>query len=65
MTHKDLKEKIEATEKKYDYQLKIVFDNIKQLLEPLEQPSPISMYLKHSCKGNNFWLQCGIPVIKS
>jgi len=58
MTHKDLKEKIEAMEKKYDYQFKIVFDAIKQLLEPLEKPSPISMYLKHSCEGNNFWLQC-------
>jgi phage regulator Rha-like protein len=34
MTHKDLKEKIEAMEKKYDYQFKIVFDAIKQLLEP-------------------------------
>jgi len=38
MTHKDLKEKIEAMEKKYDYQFKIVFDAIKQLLEPLEKP---------------------------
>jgi phage regulator Rha-like protein len=34
MTHKDLKEKIEVMEKKYDYQFKIVFDAIKQLLEP-------------------------------
>ncbi len=34
MTHKDLKEKIEAMEKKYDYQFKIVFDAIKELLEP-------------------------------
>lgn len=34
MTHKDLKEKIEAMEKKYDYQFKIVFDALKQLLEP-------------------------------
>ena len=34
MTHKDLKEKIEAMEKKYDYQFQIVFDAIKQLLEP-------------------------------
>jgi len=37
MTHKDLKEKIEAMEKKYDYQFKIVFDAIKQLLEPPEK----------------------------
>ena len=34
MTHKDLKEKIEKMEKKYDYQFKIVFDAIKELLEP-------------------------------
>lgn len=34
MTHKDLKKKIEAMEKKYDYQFKIVFDAIKELLEP-------------------------------
>jgi hypothetical protein len=33
-THKDLKLKIEEMEKKYDYQFKIVFDAIKQLLEP-------------------------------
>ena len=37
MTHKDLKEKIEAMEKKYDYQFKIVFDAIKQLTEPPEK----------------------------
>jgi hypothetical protein len=37
MTHKDLKEKIEAMEKKYDYQFKIVFEAIKQLLEPPEK----------------------------
>ena len=38
MTHKDLKQKIEEMEKKYDYQFKIVFDAIKQLLEPPEKP---------------------------
>jgi phage regulator Rha-like protein len=37
-THKDLKQKIEEMEKKYDYQFKIVFDAIKQLLEPPEEP---------------------------
>lgn len=37
MTHKEMKEKIEAMEKKYDYQFKIVFDAIKQLLEPPEK----------------------------
>jgi hypothetical protein len=38
MTHKDLKQKIEEMEKKYDYQFKIVFDAIRQLLEPPEKP---------------------------
>jgi len=37
-THKDLKQKIEEMEKKYDYQFKIVFDAIKQLLEPAAEP---------------------------
>ena len=41
-THKDLKLKIEEMEKKYDYQFKIVFDAIKQLLEPpVKQKSKI------------------------
>lgn len=38
LTHKDLKQKIEAMEKKYDYQFKVVFDTIKQLLEPPQKP---------------------------
>ncbi len=33
-THKELKQKIEEMEKKYDYHFKIVFDTIKQLIEP-------------------------------
>jgi len=33
-THKELRQKIEEMEKKYDYQFKIVFDTIKQLIEP-------------------------------
>ena len=37
-THKDLKQKIEEMEKKYGYQFKIVFDAIKQLLEPPVKP---------------------------
>ena len=35
-THKDLQKKIAEMEKKYDYQFKMVFDAIKQLLAPLE-----------------------------
>ena len=33
-THKELKQKIEEMEKKYDYQFKVVFETIKQLIEP-------------------------------
>jgi phage regulator Rha-like protein len=37
-THKDLKKKIEAMERKYDENFRIVFEAIKQLLEPDETP---------------------------
>ena len=33
-THTELKQKIEDMERKYDYQFKIVFETIKQLIEP-------------------------------
>ena len=38
ITHEDLKQKIEAMEKKYDRQFKIVFDAIRELLTPPEKP---------------------------
>ena len=38
VTHKELKQKIEEMEQKYDYQFKIVFDTLKQLLEPDVKP---------------------------
>ena len=38
MTHKDLARKLEAMEKKYDSQFKIVFDAIRQLMQPPEVP---------------------------
>ena len=38
LTHKELQKKIESMESKYDYQFKIVFDAIKQLLKPPEKP---------------------------
>lgn len=38
VTHKELKEKIDMMEKKYDYQFKIVFDAIKQLITSPEKP---------------------------
>lgn len=34
LTHKELREKIEAMESKYDRQFEVVFDAIKKLLEP-------------------------------
>ncbi len=37
-THKELKQKIEEMEKKYDYQFQVVFDAIKQLIEPPQKP---------------------------
>ncbi|MSR76948.1 MAG: ORF6N domain-containing protein [Candidatus Omnitrophica bacterium] len=36
--HKELRRKIEAMEKKYDLQFKVVFDALKQLLEPAPEP---------------------------
>jgi phage regulator Rha-like protein len=37
-THKDLAQKLEALEKKYDRQFKVVFDAIRQLMTPEEPP---------------------------
>lgn len=36
-THKELKQKIDKMEKKYDHQFKIVFDVIKCLIEPAQK----------------------------
>ena len=33
-THEDLKRKIEAMERKYDTQLKVVFDAVQRLMAP-------------------------------
>lgn len=38
MSHKDLQRKIEDIEKRYDYQFKVIFDAIKELLRPVEEP---------------------------
>jgi len=35
-THKDLAQKIEEMEKKYDSQFRVVFDSIRQLMTPPE-----------------------------
>jgi len=37
-THKDLARKLEELEKKYDGQLRVVFEAIKQLMAPPEPP---------------------------
>ncbi|MBI3247495.1 MAG: ORF6N domain-containing protein [Deltaproteobacteria bacterium] len=37
-THKDLADKLEALEKRYDRQFKIVFDAIRQLMKPEDPP---------------------------
>jgi len=37
-THKDLARKLQALEKKYDRQFKVVFDAIRQLMRPEELP---------------------------
>lgn len=37
-THKKLQQKIEEMETKYDHQFKIVFEAIKELIEPPQKP---------------------------
>ena len=37
-SHVELKRKIQLMEKKYDYQFKVVFDAIKELLDPPQRP---------------------------
>ena len=47
LVHKDLREKIEDMEKKYDYQFKVVFDAIKKLLAPPPKPkNPIGFHVR-------------------
>ncbi|MEW6236439.1 MAG: ORF6N domain-containing protein [Candidatus Omnitrophota bacterium] len=45
--HEDLARKLEALEKKYDSQFKIVFDAIRELMKPPEKPKrPIGFHTK-------------------
>lgn len=37
-THKELQQKIEEMEKKYDHQFRIVFDTIRELMTPPTKP---------------------------
>ena len=48
LTHADFKKKIEAMEKKYDEQFRIVFEAITQLIEVDEKPKKKIGYLKES-----------------
>jgi len=45
-THKNLKRKIEAMEKKYDENFQIIFEAIKQLFDEEEKPKRKIGYLK-------------------
>jgi len=42
-THKDLREKVERMEQKYDKRFKVVFDAIRQLLEAKRSEKPQAM----------------------
>lgn len=37
-SHKELRQKIEGMEKKYDHQFKVIFTAVKKLLEPAKRP---------------------------
>ncbi len=41
LTHKDLQRKIDAMERKYDQQFKVVFDAMRKLLEPPPKPKRV------------------------
>jgi hypothetical protein len=46
LTNEDLRRKIEAMERKYDKQFVIVFEAIKQLLEPPKQTQAIGFHIR-------------------
>ena len=47
-THKNLERKIYEMEKKYDDQFKVVFDTIKEILEPpKKRKKPIGFHVKY------------------
>ena len=46
ISNKELARKLSDLEKKYDHQFKVVFDAIKQLMEPLPQPGLKSDFTK-------------------
>jgi hypothetical protein len=48
ISHKDLKRKIAAMEKKFEEQFQIIFEVIKALIQEDEKPKKKIGYLKHS-----------------
>ncbi len=50
-THKDLARKLEDLEKKYDEQFKVVFEAIRELMEPA--PVPPSRRIGFTRSGEN------------
>jgi phage regulator Rha-like protein len=51
-SHKDLRDKIEEMEKRYDYQFQVVFDAIKKLIAPPVKPKePIGFQAKAERKS--------------
>ncbi len=54
LAHKDLRQKIEEMERKYDTQFKIVFEAIKKLIDPPQKPKvPIGFTLHSNNAGTN------------
>jgi hypothetical protein len=52
-SHKDLALKLEALEKKYDVQFKVIFDAIRQLMEPPDaKPRRIGFHIQQHALGN-------------
>lgn len=48
-THKDLAQKLAELEKKYDAQFKVIFDAIRQLMEPAPAPKPLGCRQSLKC----------------
>ena len=47
-SHKDLARRLEALERKYDSQFKVVFDAIRELMEPPAKPRPKIGFYPHA-----------------
>ena len=56
-THEDLRKKVEAMEKKYDRQFKVVFDAIKKLIDVESKPKR-KIYPVKGISPSSTRLQC-------